>query len=85
MISFLCKKEHLDEDQLFALPVVEMYPELASRYLRVVQVPMDFRTIIEMKIHHYNEISELQDDLILVFKNCCLFNGEKNEYWHYAM
>lgn len=58
-----------DEDGLFAAPVTEMYPEWADNYLSIITDPMDFRTIQEIRLSQYQHIHELQDDLILTFKN----------------
>lgn len=51
----------------------------------VVKYPMDFRTIEEERLPDYGNISELQDDLILTFRNCCEFNSDNPEYYNYAM
>ena len=72
-----------DNDQLetFAKPVLEAHPEITDVYLSVVVTPMDLRTIEEEKLHYYNSIHMLQDDLILMFRNCCTFNAPNTEFW----
>jgi len=77
--------EEMDTDYIFKYPVAEAYPDIASRYLSIIKDPVDFRTINAQNIENYTEISELQDDLILVFKNCCMFNGEESCWWSYAV
>lgn len=67
------------------MPVTEAYPESAEEYLKTVDDPMDFRTIVEERIPCYECISELQEDLILVFRNCTTFNEVGTEYWSYAV
>ena len=58
---------------------------MKQAYLKVVDKPMDFRTIEEDEIQAYGDIAELQDDLILIYKNCVSFNGAQNDYGKYAM
>lgn len=73
--------KNFDADGIFAVPVIEAYPELAAEYMQVVESPMDFRTIKEERVHEYESIKELQGDLILVFKNCCTFNEAGSDVW----
>lgn len=42
---------------------------------------MDFRTIEEERLQMYRSIRELQQDLVLTFRNCMQFNpdGEYHE------
>jgi hypothetical protein len=75
----------LDADQAFATPVVETYPELKKDYLKVVKSPLDLRTIEEERICKYRSIRELQNDLNLMFENCCTFNQAGSELWNYSM
>ena len=75
----------LDEEGLFASPVIEQMPDIDEVYLSMIDTPMDFRTIQEDRIHYYESIRELQDDLILVFRNCATFNDESTEYHAFAM
>jgi len=74
-----------DTEGLFATPVVEAFPEVADSYLSVVSEPIDFRTIEEERLPAYQDMQELQEDLIKVFRNCCVFNGEGTDYYHYAV
>lgn len=74
-----------DTEGLFTAPVVEAFPEVADSYLSVVSEPMDFRTIEEERLPAYQDMHELQEDLIKVFRNCCVFNGEGTDYYHYAV
>ncbi len=73
-----------DIENLFAIPVVEAFPEVAVDYGKVVKEPIDLRTIEEERIHAYNSIGMLQDDLILMFRNCCTYNGRGTFYFAYA-
>lgn len=41
---------------------------------------MDFRTIVEDRVHIYQSIQQLQEDLLLVFDNCVVFNEEGSQY-----
>ena len=82
--GILEKLENLDTDGIFAIPVLESYPELETDYLTVVDTPMDLRTIEEERLHEYESIKELQNDLILMFKNCCAFNETGTDLWCYA-
>jgi len=79
------KMDEADKQNLFAEPVLTSYPEISENYLATISSPMDFRTIREERIPSYKELSELQDDLIQVFRNCCTFNGERSEFWTYAV
>ena len=74
----------MDEDKLFELPVLETLPEIRHQYQEVISKPMDFRTIEEERIHYYTSITELQDDLILIFQNCIRFNSASSEYGQFA-
>jgi hypothetical protein len=49
-----------------------MYPEIADSYLDTISDPMDFRTIEDVRLDKYRHIHELQDDLILTFRNVSL-------------
>ncbi|KAL3944011.1 MAG: hypothetical protein SGBAC_001921 [Bacillariaceae sp.] len=82
--GILEKIESLDTDGIFAVPVLEAYPDLANAYLTVVDTPMDLRTIEEERLQQYESIKELQEDLILMFKNCCAFNETGSDLWNYA-
>lgn len=75
MLSYL---RDLDDDRIFAVPVLESYPDVEDDYLKVVSQPMDFRTIEDDRLPYYNSIRELQRDLTLVFQNCTSFNGRNS-------
>jgi len=75
----------LDEEGLFSKPVVEQAPGLREIYLATIESPMDFRTIEEDRSQYYETIQELQDDLILIFRNCATFNNPSSEYHSFAM
>lgn len=66
-----------DDEDLFAEPVADQYPDIADSYMSVIAQPMDFRTIEEEQLPRYRSIQELQQDLTLVFDNCILFNQEQ--------
>jgi len=84
-LRIIDKMETADTDKLFRVPVSEQYPLVAERYLDCIKLPMDFKTIREDRLQGYTQISELQEDLILILRNCCRFNGEKTKYWYYAV
>lgn len=75
----------LDVDELFAIPVIEKFPEVEKDYVAIVESPMDFRTIEEDRLPYYEHIQELQDDLILVFRNCATFNDTSTVFHSFAM
>ena len=50
-----------------------------------VETPMDFETIEGERLPHYTGITQLQEDLILTFRNCCVYNGETHEFSLHAM
>jgi hypothetical protein len=77
--------ESMDADGIFAIPVVEAVPSIKKAYLARIKHPLDFRAIKEDRVHSYQEIRELQDDLIQIFKNCVEFNGTDSEYGVLAM
>jgi hypothetical protein len=80
------KMRLLDSEKgAFEIPVAEAFPGIETAYRRTVTSPMDFRTIEEERLPTYESISQLQDDLMLVFGNCVRFNGEDTEYGRYAM
>lgn len=68
-----------DSLDLFSRPVIEAHPAIADEYLEIVDNPMDIRTIEEERVNVYGSIHMLQDDLVLMFQNCCTFNGEDSE------
>ena len=70
---------------MFVAPVCEAFPEVADDYKAIVTEPMDLRTIEEERLPTYGRIDELQQDLILTLKNCCVFNGEGSDYYCYAV
>lgn len=72
----------VDRDGMFAAPVLEIYPDLESEYLEVVETPMDLRTIEEERVCQYQSITELQDDLKLMFNNSLSFNEAGTELWN---
>lgn len=74
-----------DRDGFFQVPVLETYPDIAESYLTSVEAPMDLRTIREERIPQYRHIKELQEDLILILKNCCAFNGATSDMGQYAL
>ena len=82
--GILEKIQNSDVDGIFEVPVLETYPDLESAYLAIVKSPMDLRTIEEERVHEYESIKELQKDLILMFKNCCIFNETGSDLWIYA-
>jgi len=89
-LSALCniilnKVEEFDAEQLFHIPVLEQYPDMEKKYLEKVETPMDFRTIRNNCVENYQVIGDLQEDLILVFRNCCSFNKVNSPYWKYAV
>lgn len=57
---------------MFAASVAETYPEMADSYLDTITDPMDFRTIEDLRLDQYQHIHELQDDLMLTFRNVSL-------------
>ena len=64
--------------------MIEQFPQIKKEYLSVIDKPMDFRSIEDHRLSSYNEISELQDDLILIFENCCMYNEVGSSYWEYS-
>lgn len=48
-----------------------------SDYFEVVKTPVDFGTIKQrLNTHHYHLAQEFVDDMLLVFDNCLLYNGD---------
>lgn len=82
VLSYLRTK---DKGELFDRPVVEQLPEIEERYLKEVSEPMDFRTIEEERVHSYTSITQLREDLILVFENCITYNGAESKFGKIAM
>lgn len=74
-----------DVDGAFATPVVEAHPAIADEYLSVIDAPMDLRTIEEERLNTYTSIQMLQDDLVLIFRNCCTFNGPESSLGEIAI
>ncbi len=73
-----------DAEAIFHHPVIEVNPTIKNKYLKQIQNPMDFSTI-ETRIASYRNMTELQDDLILVFRNCCEYNAPRSNLFKYAM
>ena len=81
----MCSSQReLDTTDIFSVPVIESCPEVAKEYLRKIEEPMDFRTI-EDRLSSYEHIAQMQDDLILTFRNCCTFNAEVPEFYCHAL
>lgn len=74
-----------DDQETFATPVIETYPDMTDAYTSMIKEPMDIRTIEEERMHTYTDISQLQDDLILMYRNCCTFNGPDSILGQYAV
>lgn len=81
--EILVRLSNVDEENLFAMPVAEALPEMADEYKKLIDEPMDFRTI-EERLPDFRSIRELQDDLVKVFKNCIQFNGRDHIYGQFA-
>ncbi|KAL3923359.1 MAG: hypothetical protein SGILL_001701 [Bacillariaceae sp.] len=73
-----------DEQTFFSLPVAEAHPDVADAYATMISEPIDLRTMAEERMHAYTSIKMLQDDLILMYRNCCTFNEPGSVYWEYA-
>lgn len=74
-----------DNLELFGIPVIEAYPDIADAYLEKVDEPIDLRTIGEERVYQYQNIQALQKDLIQMLQNCVTFNGAGTDYGQYAM
>ena len=74
----------IDARELFAIPVLEQLPALRDSYLEVVKTPMDFQTIEEERVNSYCSISDLENDLYLIFDNCINFNQPTSVYGQIA-
>ena len=66
------------------MPVIEAHPDISDDYLAIIKEPMDFHTI-EENLSQYTHIHEMQDDLVLTFRNCCEFNGENSDLYAQAI
>ena len=66
------------------MPVIEAHPDIMDDYLAIIKEPMDFHTI-EENLSQYTHIHEMQDDLVLTFRNCCEFNGENSDLYAQAI
>ena len=74
-----------DDDGVFSVPVVEEFPEITASYLNEIANPMDLRTIEEERVHQYEAIAQLQDDLLLMLDNCIQFNSPESDVGQYSM
>lgn len=83
--DMLQRIRNLDVLQLFSIPVLETFPDMENDYLNVIEQPMDLRTIEEEQMYTYDSIVGLQEDLILIFRNCCTFNNDGDEYWKHSV
>lgn len=81
----LVRVKERDDQTVFAVPVVEAYPDMIDDYTEKIDEPMDLSTIEEERMHAYTSITQLQDDLILMYRNCCTFNGTGSILGEYAM
>ena len=77
-----------DVDEVFHKPFIEQYPEIAQNYRKRIDTPMDFHTIMHKRMKTYRLVSELENDLILMytnFLNCLTFVEDASYYEKYAM
>jgi len=74
-----------DTSGIFSKPVIEAHPAIADAYLNVIDTPMDLRTIEEERVNVYSSIHMLQVDLVLIFRNCCTFNGQDSDLGQIAI
>ena len=84
VLNCLFAQDLLDKENIFSIPVLESYPQIAEDYSRIVRTPMDLATIEEERLATYESIRELQKDIVLIFRNCCSYNKTSSHYWHYA-
>jgi len=84
-LRILEKVHKLDVDKVFHYPVLDLHPDISNEYLSIVSEPMDFQTIKSTRINTYRVISDLQQDLIKVFQNCCEYNRQGSAIWKYAV
>ena len=84
MLVSLAKDEE-DAENNFAAPVLETFPGIEAKYLDKVDNPIDLRTIRAERVKSYDCIVELQRDLLLMFENCCRFNGKRAKLTKYAL
>jgi len=75
----------LDEQDMFSNPVITVFPTIKTDYLKKVPNPMDFKTIGRKIRTCYKQTKDFQRDLILVFSNCCQYNGNNSKYGKYAI
>jgi hypothetical protein len=83
--SFIQSKVVFDAEGIFHAPVTKLYPEIARDYMKKVKTPLDFATIRNERLQKYRVVSDLQNDLTLVFRNCCTYHKVNTVYWEYAM
>ncbi|EAY02943.1 Bromodomain containing protein [Trichomonas vaginalis G3] len=70
-----------DKLHIFAQPVTE---DIAPRYFEVVSQPMDLSTI-KQKMHEESyQITDFQDDVFLMIKNCMTYNPDSSFYYQEA-
>lgn len=70
-----------DKLHIFAQPVTE---DIAPRYFEVVSQPMDLSTI-KQKIHDESyQLTDFQDDVFLMIKNCMTYNPDSSFYYQEA-
>jgi hypothetical protein len=74
-----------DVQGIFSKPVIEAHPAIADAYLDTIDTPMDLQTIEEERVNVYTSIHMLQDDLVLMFRNCCKFNGQDTDFGQIAI
>ncbi|KAH9227341.1 hypothetical protein K456DRAFT_927426 [Colletotrichum gloeosporioides 23] len=60
--------------------VVKMWPSLADSYILRVKNPMDIGELERnLRDNKYSSLRKFKDDLGLIYKNSCTFNGVNNE------
>lgn len=73
-VSSIDKMMSHDFQRIFCSPVTD---EIAPDYKTIIKTPMDLSTM-KGKVHHYESIREIQQDLDLIISNSEVYNGKES-------
>ncbi|GJQ08796.1 hypothetical protein GpartN1_g587.t1 [Galdieria partita] len=82
-LEVLKRIQKKDSLRFFALPVDTTY---VTDYLDVIKQPMDLGTVqAKLEAQSYASFEELWQDVDLIWKNCCTYNGPNTQFYQCAL
>ncbi|GJD06124.1 Bromodomain-containing protein 1 [Galdieria sulphuraria] len=82
-VEVIKRIQRKDSLRFFAQPVDTTY---VTDYLDVIKQPMDLGTVqAKLEAYSYASFEELWQDVDLIWKNCCTYNGPNTQFYQCAL